>query len=1671
MSGELLAEEAAFAADELAQARADAAAAQAAVDTAVASGVATPAELEELRRRAVDADAVAATFEERTARVTAARTALDRDPPDVRELADTVGWLFGEAQRMRRRGVEPQRAALLTAIANGELDRLLGGPDGSWPLALLPVRLETRFDDAGTLLVRVYPDPHVDTFERGLTSDEAAWGDNYWNAGAGETAWAQLADRYGPRRAAWIARETEPGRPGRTSRQGVWTRAAQAAALPDLWIGLGWRDGVRVVSGVGRPVAEPLATGPAPGAERPQPPRDVPLEQAPVAVVDPGMRWMVDFEVAEQAGMGLRLELGPDAALGLDRLLVLGVRASAPPSAGTDQLTALLESHHYTDGLALVPPGTATTTVGRTRRSGWSRTPAPTHADSFATERGNPLCSAGDGSDGDVLAAALGLDTEVFAHTEHAGGRSDIAAGAMNTVLWPVTWGYLLQNLVEPPPDPALVGWAHQLFVDRVRAPGPVRAIRIGNQPYGVLPCLARNRWMPGPDATLGHEQLYNALAALQVLWAAAEAAVDPAQLSVERLLAQTPVSAQVEAQGVFGTGWADAALWFMGIFRHPLHVELSRQRAREAAAEAALVNVADGHRLTDTFQLGDRWPLTLPLVQENLVAERLDPNYLDELAAAPLNPPAVPATLLGRLIRHALVLAAAPGSPVSPESLVPAIRHLAGLPPRTLTRLVRETLDLAGHRLDAWATALATDRLAEVRRLPGHAKGLLLGGWGYVEDLRPRTTSSSDGWLHAPSVGQAAAAAVLRSGYLSRGGGRAVAIDLGADRVRLATYLLDGVRRGQALGVLLGYRLERALHEVEIETGAGRLSLGGCVGPLREFAPLEGRTRSLIDGLTLARTPPETLPFAELLRNLPADPGVRDRAREALSVAVRDLAAALDAVDDAVLAESVYQLVQGNLGRAGATLDGILGGDEMPPELEFTRTPRTGTGCTHRVVVVMDPAAPAPAGWTRTPRAAADPVLDAWVGRLLGPADRLVCGVTARDADGAVVPAPDGAPTHRVKVVDLRLAPLDVVHLSTHVAELEALLAVHLHDTFEAIRAATLNHDADVSADELPGALFLEVARAAGELAARGRALDGHDLAQPGTAAGTVDHAELTARADAAVAELAGVASAIDDRRPGELSAAEAPALRTALRAAAAFGVPNAVPPPGPIDARTLTDLAALARTVRSEIGRRLAEADRQASDPSVGTDPTRAAVARLVAVLGGEIPVLPRFTADRAALTAAFDRTIAEDGDPANEPPAWLARVARVRPALAALETVAAYVQALGTLAPLDLEVGQLPVDPGGATQRWAGLRTDGAALPAGRLALLAAGGWPRTGTALAGLLVDEVIEVVPGSRETTAVTFHYDSPDAVSPQVVLLGVPPDVAQATWTVDAVADTVLDTMQLARLRGVDPTLSGVPDAGGVPRSVLDVLGQALPAVFVGNDVPGEPAVPATGLAALPADFGQVTTAPYPMIASLVADRPPFRGRLVSVTFTGQGFAPTPLPPGAEWATTVRSEGVGVFREGPLQNVSDSQVTAGVRIRPDAPPGPCVLALSNPMGTVRASFDVLQHRVDGISPGTVDRGEDDSTVTAVVTGAGLAGGSVSVSWRGGAPTPFLSASVIQSAENQLTVQLRVTGVGPPPDPNNPLAQIREEQARVTVQTPEGVVVTGAPFVLRQLVWV
>jgi hypothetical protein len=220
-------------------------------------------------------------------------------------------------------------------------------------------------------------------------------------------------------------------------------------------------------------------------------------------VVDKGMQWMVDFDVAEAKGMALRIPI-PAATLeaGLDSLFVLGVAASAAPQDVADEVAALLDAHHYTDGLEFLHLGTPTNNTAD-RRAGY-QSGGRTHDASFAVEVAANPATLDDSSNALKLGAALGVPREraarALGYLGRASEQHDVVQRCMNVALWQPSWGYYLSNMIGFDGTgftPDGLAWARDHFLAHVRAAGAFACVRAGRQPYGLLPVTSLDLWKP----------------------------------------------------------------------------------------------------------------------------------------------------------------------------------------------------------------------------------------------------------------------------------------------------------------------------------------------------------------------------------------------------------------------------------------------------------------------------------------------------------------------------------------------------------------------------------------------------------------------------------------------------------------------------------------------------------------------------------------------------------------------------------------------------------------------------------------------------------------------------------------------------------------------------------------------------------------------------------------------------------------------------------------------------------------------------------------------------------------------------------------------------------------------------------------------------------------------
>jgi hypothetical protein len=823
------------------------------------------------------------------------------------------------------------------------------------------------------------------------------------------------------------------------------------------------------------------------------------------------------------------------------------------------------------------------------------------------------------------------------------------------------------------------------------------------------------------------------------------------------------------------------------------------------------------------------------------------------------------------------------------------AIDALAHRPTRALARAFSEHVDLCSYRLDAWTLGLAARRLEQLRA--HKSAGVYLGAYGWLEDVRARRRLAhysgavpsgfdrsvesplmlderSGGFVHVPTLGQAAAAAVLRNAYLSHRieSGAVGAVDLSSRRVRTALALIEGVQNGQSLGALLGYRFERGLHDRFAEAEVDQFIL-----PLRKKFPLvEGQLtaspggervgaveaiepRDVVDGHALLLHVRDrgiwNYPFG--IDGLPS-PEDANQAR-VIDEEVRRLDQALDAVSDLYAAESIFQTTQGNAERAGAALDALSRSGNLP-EPEFVRTPRSGFTITHRMAIQLPAAVAeekrnpyAAVGLPLTPRCAAEPGLNLWLARLFGnDLDMLGCR--------AVFEVPDGAdePARRetfISVRELRLQPIDLVHLierelEQSASELDARLAYALRAREGLPRTAriTLRYTEPApaqAADRITLFELMPLLTCLRGLVQRARPLHARDCLLPSDQPGDVDvtatfkanpegweDADLRTRVEATAAWL--------DRAHRELEAAQARiaagdrtasqfgTLRSSLLASAAFGVVGAIP----ADAIEVDDTAAAA-LLDQAAGALATLADRRARyasarEHALAADNTNERITRFVeagaALLGPAFTWLPTFRfqlPDEIARAFANRNTLLRYARgrvplPIEE---WLAGIATVRekPALVqrVIHLAETFRRPVPAVTPLQL--------PHRDDDYWLGLEYpeeysfDGDRL---LLSLILGAPFDPHGPQ-AGLVVDEWTEVLPNRTETTGITFHYDAPGSEPPQALLLAVSPELT-GQWQWDHLVATVQESLDLAKHRAVEPA--------HVDRTVL---GQFLPAAMI----------------------------------------------------------------------------------------------------------------------------------------------------------------------------------------------------------------------------------------------
>ncbi|AGW90326.1 hypothetical protein [Cupriavidus sp. DF5525] len=277
----------------------------------------------------------------------------------------------------------------------------------------------------------------------------------------------------------------------------AWTRAPRTRVLPDRFVLLLYGSETGAPREVpGALVPDTLTLGPDP-------------LDAKAAFKDPDgaltfggeFDWMSDFDKAVEQGMAFRVPLSAEeASNGFARICVLGVMLSASAADGAAMLEELIANHQFSPkGFSLVAQGTPT---NNTERDGSGYSDNDPYDDlAFFTEAGPPAFDPAHAdprkrqTDGRQIADVLGIAYGPLQTVRRADGTDLLEATAMNAALFPATLGYWLRTWMSPVIKPATARLVRSFFSSYVTGRGPVPAIRVGDQPYGILVTSDLSRW------------------------------------------------------------------------------------------------------------------------------------------------------------------------------------------------------------------------------------------------------------------------------------------------------------------------------------------------------------------------------------------------------------------------------------------------------------------------------------------------------------------------------------------------------------------------------------------------------------------------------------------------------------------------------------------------------------------------------------------------------------------------------------------------------------------------------------------------------------------------------------------------------------------------------------------------------------------------------------------------------------------------------------------------------------------------------------------------------------------------------------------------------------------------------------------------------------------------
>ncbi|WP_118976928.1 hypothetical protein [Taibaiella koreensis] len=790
----------------------------------------------------------------------------------------------------------------------------------------------------------------------------------------------------------------------------------------------------------------------------------------------------------------------------------------------------------------------------------------------------------------------------------------------------------------------------------------------------------------------------------------------------------------------------------------------------------------------------------------------------------------------------------------------------------RDLNLLTAEMVDSVSYRFDTWRLALVNQRLNALRGIRDGSSarnmGIYLGAYGWVTDVR-RTTDlqpvppptqdgqfesgivhdlSNKGYIHAPSINQAVTGAVMLSGYTDRANSNMenpLSVNLSSERVRAALDIMDGIRNGQNLSVLLGFELERRLH-----TFHNALNVNPLIQNLRRYYPVDAfvvdpntqpgivdkvKARNVINGAKVI----EIYKTDGNISTIAANGGIGsgDPLYNPLQTEIDWIWDLMDAVGDIAMAEGLFHVVQGNPVKGGAIADAISKGN-LVAEPDVVSSPKSGLEVGQRFTMHFTTADVSELfndwdGGVDSRRKDAEPYINKWLSGILPAPGNIICTVTDQDHNSQVVTA-----------AELALQPADLMYLvGEELADDDSMLSLivkkYVRKTYGYTRATTLtiNYAPTTGASNISFTEVLPVLLYARKVITASRPLTTHDYMLPGEAQETLrlyNITEINTRATTARSVLITAKNDLNTALTGPFSFT---AVSDALYVLSRFGFEQTVYEfINDTDAEAEETLKAWGASVLAQAQARITASNFTIPVPGPADDPVpfvNGAIDSLKAIFGGSFAVLPLFSirpqeqAYFVPMLNGSSSLLQDNGNQSNEllMDEWLGSIAKVRKNAADYEMLSILAGAVQFTAFASRPFLPLQIPyAGDSTERWLGAAVNAgntAALKEGRIAIGASlpASYELTGDQ-AGILVDEWIDVIPAREQTSGISFHHNQPNAKAPQCLLLGLTPQIT-GNWRWDDLVDMLNETLELAKKRAVDYEQISSSVVGQLPGMIM----------------------------------------------------------------------------------------------------------------------------------------------------------------------------------------------------------------------------------------------------------